>query len=915
MPGITIDGNSYEAAEGTTLMEVARREGLPISSVCYSDHLKSYGSCRLCVVQVEGQRALSAACTTVVRDGMVVETGTPDVRRIRQTLLELYLSENEGRYRPGGSAHAELNDLAAEYEAASQRFQGERYAVRQAPVDNTGPYFSFDPSLCILCARCVRACDEVQGQNVLHLKGRGFSTRVVAAPGTFDSSLCVTCGACVKECPTGALSDKRVLEQSQRPLPSNGTPDRTVRTTCAYCGVGCQFEAEVSDNRIIRMYPVDDSPVNMGHACVKGRYAFDYVRHPDRLTKPLIRQSDKPGDFREASWDEAVAVIASRFTSLLDTNGPDAVACISSSRGTNEENYLMQKFARICLGNNHIDNCARVCHSSTVAGMQEVFGTGAATNSLADIESTHLIMAVGCNPTEAHPVAGARIKRAVRRGTHLIVIDPRKIELTRYADVHLQLRPGTNVAVLNGLANVIISEGLADESFIAERTENYDAYRETVAGYTPQSVEEISGVPADLLRRAARLYATSGASMAYHGLGVTEHLTGSYGVMALADLAILTGNVGRPGTGINPLRGQNNVQGSCDVGALPNVLTAYQKPSDPDVRARFEAEWGWPVPQQPGWKIPEMWEAALAGRLKAMWIMGYDAAQTEPNTDLVRGALANLDFLVVSDLFLSETALLAHVVLPAAGALEKDGTFTNGERRVQRVRRVVDPPGEALSDSEAICEVAAAMGKPMRHCDPSEIMDEIARLTPSLAGISYERLEDGGLQWPVPVTHEVPNHPGTAILHTDRFPRGLARFAPVEYVPPGEEPDDSYPLVLITGRVLQHYNAGTMTRRTRLGEVVDRDLLEVHPADAQRYGLKDHCQARVQSRRGSVCLTVRVSERVAPGTAFTSFHFPEAQVNTLLSSSADVITRCPEYKVLAVRAAPLRLRYDWRGIK
>jgi len=644
------------------------------------------------------------------------------------------------------------------------------------------------------------------------------------------------------------------------------------------------------------MQPVDESPVNAGHACVKGRYAFDYVRHPDRLKRPLIRDGQAPGALREASWEEAVALIAARFSALLGDHGPDAVACISSSRGTNEENYLMQKFARTCLGNNHIDNCARVCHSSTVAGMQEVFGTGAATNSLADIDVARLILVVGCNPTEAHPVIGARIKRAARRGVQLIVIDPRKIELTRYADVHLQLRPGTNIAVLNGMAHVIIAEGLAEERFIANRTENYEVFRETVASYTPERVEEISGVPADLLRKAARLYASSGASMACHGLGVTEHRTGSYGVMALANLAILTGNVGRPGTGINPLRGQNNVQGSCDVGALPNVLTAYQKPTDPDVRARFEAAWGWPVPQQPGWKIPEMWEAALSGKLKAMWIVGYDAAQTEPNIKLVREALSGLDFLVVSDLFMSETARLADVVLPAAGALEKDGTFTNGERRVQRVRRVVSPPGEARPDWEAVCAVAAKMGRPMPYRDASEIMDEIAMLTPPMAGISFERLEGGGLQWPVPHA----GHPGTAILHTSSFPRGLARFTAVEYMPPGEQPDAEYPFVLVTGRVLQHYNAGTMTRRTRLADIVDRDFLEIHPEDAEEYGLQDESRAIVRSRRGEVHLTVHLSQRVAPGTVFTTFHFPEDGVNTLLSSSSDLITRCPEYKVLAV---------------
>ncbi|MCL4504805.1 MAG: formate dehydrogenase subunit alpha [Chloroflexi bacterium] len=898
MVNVTIDGRPYQAAAGTTLMEVARRDGLPVASVCYSDHLQSYGSCRLCVVQVQGQRALAAACTTLVRDGMVVATETPDIRRIRRTLLELYLSEDShSRDAVGGRDHADMHTLAERYGADPARFEGGRHARRAGAEDASSPYFSFDPSRCILCARCVRTCDEIQGQNVLHLTGRGFHTNVLPGVGTFQNSACVTCGACVKECPTGALSDKIALTDRLR------EPTHTTRTTCAYCGAGCQFDVEVTDagHQITRMIPVDSSPVNAGHACVKGRYAFEYIYAHDRLTKPLIRDEHTPDSWREASWEEAVALIAKRFGEIIARKGPDAVGCISSSRGTNEENYLMQKFARACLGTNNIDNCARVCHSATVAGMQEVIGTGAATNSLADIEKARLILIAGCNPTEGHPVTGARIKRAVRNGTKLVVIDPRKIELTRYADVHLQLRPGTNLAVFNGLAHVIIAEKLVDYEFVDKRTENFDAYWETVAQYTPERVEEISGVPADLLRKAARMYATSGASMAFHGLGVTSHLTGSYGVMALADLAILTGNIGRPGTGINPLRGQNNVQGSCDVGALPNVLTAYQKPGDTAVRARYEALWGHPLPQTVGLRIPDMWEAAQAGRLKAMWIMGYDAAQTEPNTELVRRAIGSLEFLVVSELFMSETARLAHVILPAASALEKDGTFTNGERRIQRVRRVVDPPGDARPDWEAISAVSGAMGVPMIYRDPSAIMDEIAQLTPPMAGISYARLDNEELQWPVPDA----GHHGTTVLHTDQFPRGRAKFAPVEYLPPGEEPDSEYPFVLVTGRVLQHYNAGTMTRRTRLAQVIDHDALEIHPEDALACNLADGDLAKVSSRRGTITMAVCVSERVNRGTVFTSFHFPETRINSLMSSSSDVLTRCPEYKMLTVHIEPL----------
>ncbi len=891
MVSITIDGRAYQAPEGTPLMEVAAREGLPVAGLCSSRHLRPYGSCRLCMVRVEGQRALAAACTTPAREGLVVTTDTPDIRRVRRTLLELYLSEHAAE-APRAQVPSDLHRLAADHGADPTRFRHPRYRARQAPPDDSSPFFSFDPERCILCARCLRACDEVQGQRVLHLNGRGFHTTVAVGGPSFYESACVSCGACVKECPTGALADRAVLR--------HGKPDRAVRTTCTYCGVGCQFHVEAAGRRIVRMQPVDESPVNAGHACVKGRYAFGYVSSPDRLLWPQVRENprqESPARWRDVSWEEAVGLVARRFSELLKQYGPDAVACISSSRGTNEENYVMQKFARACLGNNHIDNCARVCHSATVAGMQEVLGTGAATNSLADIEQARLILMVGCNPTEGHPVTGARIKRAVRGGTRLIVIDPRRIELAGYADVHLQLRPGTNVAVLNGLAHVILTEGLADQGFIRERTENFEAYRALVESYPPERVEEISGVPADLLRRAARLYATSSASMACHGLGVTEHRTGSHGVMALANLAILTGNIGRPGTGVNPLRGQNNVQGSCDMGALPNILTASQKPDDPEVRARFEAEWGRPLPRTPGWKIPEMYEAALAGKLKALWVVGYDLAQTDPNTELVRRALSSLELLVVSDLFPNETTACADVVFPAAGGLEKEGTFTNGERRIQRVREVLPPPGEARTDWEAVCAVATAMGYPMAYAHPSEIMDEIARLTPPMRGVSYDRLEGEGLQWPVPDRA----HPGTPILHTEQFPRGRAKFAPVDYVPPGSLPDDEYPFVLVTGRRLQHYNSGTMTRRTALAGVVDRDTLEMHAQDAAALGLRDGDDVAVSSATGATRLPLQVSGRVAPGNVFTTFHFPDDRVNTLFSSSADALTRCPEYKVLAVR--------------
>ncbi|OGG45235.1 MAG: formate dehydrogenase subunit alpha [Candidatus Handelsmanbacteria bacterium RIFCSPLOWO2_12_FULL_64_10] len=894
---LTVNGRPVAVPAGTTVLKAAKAAGVFIPTLCASDKLSPYGSCRMCLVSIEGARGLPASCTTPAADGMVVTTTTPEIDRLRRNVMELYLSDfgDLPPARSDGGRHPFL-DIAAYVGLREVRYRGVKH---DRPIDDSNPYFRFDPNLCIACGRCVRACDEIQGTFAIQLLSRGFDTTVVAGAGvSFAESNCVSCGACVKECPTGALDEKRLLQV--------GPPDSSVRTTCAYCGVGCQFEAQVRGGQVVSMKPIDDSPVNEGHACVKGRFAFDYVYAPDRLRTPLIR---KDGQFVEATWDEAIDLIAATFKRILEQHGPDALAGISSSRGTNEENYLMQKFFRAAVGTNNIDNCARVCHSATVSGMMEVFGVGAATNGLEDIDRARLLMIVGANPTEGHPVTGARIKRAVRRGAKLIVIDPRRIELCKYADVHLQLRPGANVAVLNGLAHVILTEGLYDEAFIGQRTENFEAYRQTMLTYTPERVEEISGVPADLLRKAARLYATSGASMCCHGLGVSEHKYGSFGVMAMANLALLTGNVGRPGTGINPLRGQNNVQGSCDVGAMPHALTTYQKLQDPDVRAKFEAVYGRPILATPGLKIPEMYEATVAGKLKGLWIVGYDVLHTDPNTHFVRRALQQLDFLVVQDLFLNETAKLAHVVLPGASFLEKDGTFTNGERRIQRIRKAIPPVGQARADWEVICAISEAMGYPMQYSHPSEVMDEIARLTPSLAGVSYDRLEGDGIQWPAPHA----GHPGTRVMHQEQFPRGKGKFSPADYLPPGEEPDEDYPFCLVTGRILHHYNSGTMTRRTRLTAWVDEDVVELHPDDAAELRIEDGEKVRLLSRRGEVTLTARHSDRVAPGQVFATFHFPELRLNELLSSSADVLSKCPEYKVSAVRVEKIGKASARRG--
>jgi len=882
---LTINGHAVTAAPGQTLLSAAEGAGIMIPQLCASAHLNSFGSCRLCLVEIEDQGGTPASCTTPVRPGMVVWTETERLRRHRRNIVELYLSE-----APDGAPPSDaVSKLAGQLGVTKVRYQGG--ARRPSQRDESNPFFIFDNAPCISCARCVRACDEIQGTFALTMAGRGFETRPMAGNGAYAGSNCVSCGACVKECPTGALQEKTVLE--------HGRPMTTERTTCAYCGVGCSFEAGLRDGRVVQMTPADDGPSNHGHACMKGRFGWTYIYADDRLKTPLLRQG---AGWQNISWEAALDRVAQEFGRIKSTSGPDALATISSSRGTNEENYLFGKFMRCVIGTNHIDNCARVCHSATVTGMMETLGASAATNSIDDLDHAELILIVGANPTESHPVVGAGIKRAVRRGVPLIVIDPRRTELARLADLHLRLRPGTNVALLNGMGNVIAAESLLDKAFVDSRTLGVQDWLDSVSDCTPEQTEQITGVPADRIREAARRYATSGASLCVHGLGVTEHRWGSHGVIALCNLALATGNLGRPGTGINPLRGQNNVQGASDMGCLPTFFAGYQPLNDPALAARHQAVTGRPLPPGRGMKTPDMWEAAVAGRLKGLWIIGYDVAQTDPNLNYVRRALSNLKFLVVQDLFLSETAKLAHLVLPGASFLEKDGTFTNLERRIQRVRKVVDPPDGILAEWQVVCEVATRMGYPMKYAHPSEIMEEVAQLTPLFAGVSYDRLETAaGLQWPVPSA----SHPGTPLMHGEVFPRGKAQFVAVDYLPPGESPTEEYPFLLTTGRILQHYNCGAQTRRTAILNVVDSDVLEMHREDVARLALTEGQLVRLVSPRGEARLPVAVSERVMPGLLFTSFHFPGTEINALLSSSADESSKCPEYKVSAVRVEPV----------
>ncbi|MBI5775891.1 MAG: formate dehydrogenase subunit alpha [Nitrospirae bacterium] len=898
MVTLTINGRSVAAEPGDTIYMAARKAGISIPSLCVSHQLAPHGSCRLCLCEVDGQSGTPASCTTPVRDGMVVRTDSASLNRHRHNIVELYLSE----HREDAPLPRALQELALTLGVKQVRYPDHTRRKRADVRDESNPFFNFDNAACISCARCVRACDEIQGTFALTMVERGFDARPMAGGGSFAASNCVSCGACVKECPTGALQEKSVAQSS--------LPTKTVRTTCAYCGVGCAFDAGVRDGHVVSMVPADDGPSNTGHACMKGRFGWSYIEAPDRVRKPLLREGDR---WVQISWRSALDRVASEFTRIKDAHGPDALAVISSSRGTNEENYLFAKFVRCVLGTNHIDNCARVCHSATVTGMMETLGTSAATNSIEDLDRAKLILVVGANPAESHPVIGARIKQAVRRGVPLIVVDPRRTELARLADVHLQLHPGSNVALLNGLGHVIAKEKLLDKAFVEARTEGLDDWLESVAPCTPEKTEQITGVPASLIREAARRYATRGASLCVHGLGVTEHRWGSHGVIALCNLALATGNLGRPGTGINPLRGQNNVQGASDVGSTPTYFAGYQPFDDPALAAKHQAVTGRPLPAKRGMKTPDMWDAALEGRLKGLWIIGYDVAQTDPNLKKVREALSRLEFLVVQDLFLTETTKFAHLVLPGASFLEKDGTFTNLERRIQRIRKAVEPPDGVLPDWQVVSEVSTRMGYPMRYAHPSEIMDEIAKLTPTLAGVSYDKLErPEGLQWPVPSK----DHPGTPLMHAEQFPRGRARFVGVEYLPPGESPTQDYPFVLITGRVLQHYNCGAQTRRTDIMQVVDTDVLEMHPDDAQRMGFRDGDMAKLVSVRGDAALPVALSERVLPGEVFTSFHFPTTDLNVLLSSSADESSKCPEYKVSAVRVERLEgTRHEARGAR
>ena len=880
-------------------MAAARAQGTAIPKLCATDSLEAFGSCRLCLVEIDGRRGTPASCTTLVEDGLVVHTQTPRVAALRKGVMELYISDHPlDCLTCSANGDCELQDMAGAVGLRDVRYGYDGEKHRTEAKDESNPYFTFDSSKCIVCSRCVRACEEVQGTFALTILGRGLSSKVATGTADFWSSECVSCGACVQACPTATLNEKTVIE--------HGTPTAVTTTTCAYCGVGCGFRAETQGDKVVRMVPWKEGKANEGHSCVKGRFAWGYATHKDRITKPMIR-ARITDPWREVSWEEAFAYAASEFKRLQATYGRDAVGGITSSRCTNEETFLVQKLVRAGFGNNNVDTCARVCHSPTGYGLKSTFGTSAGTQDFKSIDQTDVILLIGANPTDAHPVFASRMKRRMREGAQLIVADPRRIDLVRSPHVeaahHLALMPGTNVALINAIAHVVVTEGLVKEDYVRERCDldAFESWARFIAEdrNSPETMESSTGVPAAEVRAAARLFATAGNGAIYYGLGVTEHSQGSTMVMGMANLAMATGNIGREGVGVNPLRGQNNVQGACDMGSFPHEYSGYRHVSDDATREMFEHLWGVPLSKEPGLRIPNMLDEAVSGSFKGLYIQGEDIAQSDPDTQHVVAGLKAMECVVVHDLFLNETAMYAHVFFPGSSFLEKDGTFTNAERRISRVRRVM-PPMAGLADWEVTMRFAEVLGFPMPYAHPSEIMDEIAQLTPSFTGVSYEKLDAvGSLQWPCNAS--APE--GTPVMHIDRFVRGKGRFMLTEFIPTDERTGARFPLLLTTGRILSQYNVGAQTARTPNNEWHDEDVLEIHPFDAENRGIKSGDRVLLQSRSGETSLRAVVAERMQPGVVYTTFHHARTGANVVTTDYSDWATNCPEYKVTAVQVS------------
>ncbi len=906
---VEIDGVPISVPEGTSIMRAAALLGNEVPKLCATDTLKAFGSCRLCLVEIEGRRGYPASCTTVVADGMKIRTESEQLLKLRRGVMELYVSDHPLTCSScPADNHCEFQNVAKKLDIKDSPYGMEGANHQHAQQDASNPYFNFDPSLCIACSRCVRACDEVQGTFALTIDGRGFASIVSASQHEpFLESECVSCGQCVESCPTAALSEKSLMQMGQ--------PNKAIDTTCAYCGVGCSFTAEVKNEKVVRMTPNRRGDANEGHACVKGRFAYGYATHKDRILKPMIR-GKITDPWKEVSWNEAFTYAASEFKRIQAKYGKQSVGGITSSRCTNEETFLVQKLVRAAFGNNNVDTCARVCHSPTGYGLKNTLGESAGTQEFRSVDKTDAVLLIGANPTEAHPVFGSRLKQRLREGAKLIIADPRQIELVRtphiQADYHLQLRPGTNVALMNSLAHVVVTEGLTREAYVKERCEepSYQKWKNFVAlpENSPEAMEAVTGVPAEKVRGAARLFAGVPNGAIYYGLGVTEHSQGTTTVMAIANLAMATGNLGREGVGVNPLRGQNNVQGACDMGSFPHEFSGYRHVSDNDIRAQFEKSWGVALEAEPGLRIPNMFEAALDGTFKGMYIQGEDLAQSDPNTQHVTAALSSLECMVVQDLFLNETAKFAHVFLPGSSFLEKDGTFTNAERRISRVRKVMEPKN-GLQDWQVTVGLSEALGYPMPYRHPSEIMDEIARLTPTFTGVTYEKLDRlGSIQWPC--NEAAPD--GTPTMHIDAFVRGKGKFFVTKYVATSERVTSRLPLILTTGRILSQYNVGAQTRRTENVVWHDEDRLEVHPHDANERGIEDGDWVGVMSRAGETVMRAQVTDRMQPGVVYTTFHFPECGANVITTDNSDWATNCPEYKVTAVQIVKVTQPSEWQ---
>jgi formate dehydrogenase major subunit len=905
---LEIDGMKVTVPAGTSVMRAAAELGTKVPKLCATDSLEPFGSCRLCLVEIEGRRGTPASCTTPAEAGMKVRTQTDRLAKLRRGVMELYISDHPlDCLTCAANGDCELQDMAGVVGLREVRYGYEGENHLKAGKDISNPYFTFDASKCIVCSRCVRACEEVQGTFALTIDSRGFASAVSPGGMDFLESECVSCGACVQACPTATLMEKSVIEAGQA--------EHSIITTCAYCGVGCGFKAEMRGTEVVRMVPWKDGKANHGHSCVKGRFAWGYATHKERMLKPMIR-SKISDPWREVSWEEAIGYAASEIKRIQAKYGKDSVGGITSSRCTNEETYLVQKLVRAGFGNNNVDTCARVCHSPTGYGLGTTLGTSAGTQDFDSVMQADVILVIGANPTDAHPVFGSRMKKRLREGARLIVADPRRTDLVRTphveADYHLQLRPGSNVALINALSHVIVTEGLVAEGFVAERCETmeFERWRAFIAEerHAPEAVVGITGVPAEDIRAAARLYATGGNAAIYYGLGVTEHSQGSTMVMGMANLAMATGNIGREGVGINPLRGQNNVQGACDMGSFPHEFTGYRHVSNDAVRESFEATWNVTLSGQPGLRIPNMLDAAVDGTFKAIYIQGEDIAQSDPDITHVTNGLAAMECVIIQDIFLNETASFAHVFLPGSSFLEKDGTFTNAERRISMVRQAM-PPMAGYADWQATMLLSNALGYPMTYNHPSEIMDEIARMTPTFANVSYKRIEElGSIQWPC----NDANPDGTPTMHIGKFVRGKGKFAITEFVATEERSTARYPLILTTGRILSQYNVGAQTRRTDNVVWHEEDLLEIHPFDAEHRGIVDGDWVAITSRAGETSLRAKITDRVQAGVVYTTFHNPETAANVVTTDFSDWATNCPEYKVTAVQIRLTNQRSGWQ---